>query len=149
VNHDAGGNGMPAASRTDIGALIDELRVLRVLREAMLEFEARLVPRQPGLAADGEASARNLAHFLAMRSFDLRAAGALANWLSSLGRASSASQPGQGAGPAADARRRVAPRVQASMRAARAPCRGAVRCQPGRSACAHHGDPAGRRGDRR
>ena len=67
-NHDAGGSGMPAASRTDIGALIDELRVLR---EAMLEFEARLVPRQPALAADAEASARNLAHFLAMRSFDL------------------------------------------------------------------------------
>ena len=49
--------------------LIDELLVLR---ESMIEFESRLVPHLDELDAAGVASARNLAHYLAMRSFDLR-----------------------------------------------------------------------------
>ena len=68
-------------------ALVDELSVLR---EAMLEAECH-VPTRPldQAGADARASARNLAHFLALRSFDLRALQQrlAAQGLSSLGRA--------------------------------------------------------------
>ena len=52
-----------------LNRLIDDLLALR---GSMLEFEARLLPRQGGLDAAGMASVRNLAHYLAMRSLDLR-----------------------------------------------------------------------------
>lgn len=68
-------------------ALVDELSVLR---EAMLEAECHVPARALDQAgADARASARNLAHFLALRSFDLRALQQrlAAQGLSSLGRA--------------------------------------------------------------
>jgi pyruvate kinase len=58
-----------ARDRRALDRLIEELHVLR---ESMIEFESRLLPRMDALEAAGQASARNLAHFLATRSFDLR-----------------------------------------------------------------------------
>jgi pyruvate kinase len=58
-----------AWDRRTLDRLIDELLVLR---ESMIEFESRLLPRRDELDGAGVASARNLAHYLAMRSFDLR-----------------------------------------------------------------------------
>jgi pyruvate kinase len=64
-----GSEGAMAPDPHELDRLIAELRVLR---ESMLEAESRLLPRLDELDAAGIASARNLAHFLAMRSFDLR-----------------------------------------------------------------------------
>ncbi len=58
-----------AWERRALDRLIDELLVLR---ESMVEFESRLVPQLDELDAAGVSSARNLAHYLAMRSLDLR-----------------------------------------------------------------------------
>jgi pyruvate kinase len=65
---DRTGEGEPAGwDLRECAALIDELTVLR---ESMLESESRLVPQRAG--ADGSHSAVNLAHYLAMRRFDMR-----------------------------------------------------------------------------
>jgi pyruvate kinase len=79
------GRGTGEPSR-ELARLIAELDVLR---EAMLEAELRLTPPRRPVPEGGVASARNLAHFLALRSFDLRdVQERLANLgLSSLGRA--------------------------------------------------------------
>jgi pyruvate kinase len=50
-------------------ALIGELTVLR---ESMLESQGRLVPGYSGVGTDRTHSAANLAHYLAMRRFDVR-----------------------------------------------------------------------------
>ena len=75
-----------AWDRRELDRLIEELRVLR---ESMLDFAARLLPRPCDLDAAAMASARNLAHYLALRSFDLRRVQErlAALGLSSLGRA--------------------------------------------------------------
>jgi pyruvate kinase len=51
------------------GELIDELQVLR---RSMVDFEARFAPRIAEASAAQAASARNLAHYLAMRGIDAR-----------------------------------------------------------------------------
>ena len=66
------GTGSESATAPDPHELDRLIAELRVLRESMLEAESRLLPRLEELDAVGVASARNLAHFLAMRSFDLR-----------------------------------------------------------------------------
>ncbi len=69
-SEEPGGRGAASSwNRRAVNRLIDELLVLR---ESMIEFESRLVPHLCELDAAGRASARNLAHYLAMRSFDLR-----------------------------------------------------------------------------
>jgi len=60
---------MAVGKRRELDMLIDELLVLR---DTMLEFESRVVPGLEDMSASGMASARNLAHYLAMRSLDLR-----------------------------------------------------------------------------
>jgi pyruvate kinase len=50
-------------------ALIDELRALR---RSMIECEQRLAPWIAAAAEGQAASARNLAHYLAMRGIDAR-----------------------------------------------------------------------------
>lgn len=69
-----------------VAALIDELDALRA---AMLDSERRLAPRLRGVEPAFAASARNLAHYLALRRADLRPLQERLAWLgvSSLGRA--------------------------------------------------------------
>ena len=72
--------------RATCDALIGELRVVR---EAMLDSEARLLPLLAQIDRSQLASAANLAHYLAMRRFDLRRVQERLAWIgvSSLGRA--------------------------------------------------------------
>lgn len=58
-----------APAQRELCGLIDELDALRAL---MLEVETRLLPRLGDLDPAALASARNLAHWLAMRAFDPR-----------------------------------------------------------------------------
>ncbi|MBX3607603.1 MAG: pyruvate kinase [Piscinibacter sp.] len=78
----------PPWERAECQALVDELQGLR---RAMLDCEQRLAPWITGTAPVQRASARNLAHYLAMRSVDARGLqDRLARFgLSSLGRAES------------------------------------------------------------
>ena len=55
--------------RASIEQLIDELWRLR---SAMVAYEAGLVPRLKALAPHFAASARNLAHYFALRRVDIR-----------------------------------------------------------------------------
>jgi pyruvate kinase len=72
--------------RGAIGALIDELWALR---SAMVAFEAGVMPRPGAIAPHFAASARNLAHYLALRRTDIRSLQERLAWIgvSSLGRA--------------------------------------------------------------
>ena len=72
--------------RGAIGALIDELWALR---SAMVAFEAGVMPRLGAIAPHFAASARNLAHYLALRRTDIRPLQERLAWIgvSSLGRA--------------------------------------------------------------
>ncbi len=69
-------------------SLIDELQALRA---AMVEYELRLEPWQRDIAPPHRDSARNLAHYLALRRVDLRRLQERLAWigLSSLGRSES------------------------------------------------------------
>lgn len=77
---------MADARAGSLECLIDELGVLR---ESMLDAEARLLTHENSPDGAAAASARNLAHFLVLRSFDLRGVQErlAALGLSSLGRA--------------------------------------------------------------
>ena len=71
---------------TTCQALIDELLQLRT---AMLEAQQRLVPQLDAVQPHWHASAINLAHYLAMRRYDIRRLQEQLAWVgvSSLGRA--------------------------------------------------------------
>ena len=73
----------------DAGSLDRLIEELGILRESMLDAEARLLTRDNAPGGSAAASARNLVHFLALRSFDLRSVQErlAALGLSSLGRA--------------------------------------------------------------
>ena len=139
---------MADARAGSLECLIDELGVLR---ESMLDAEARLLTHENSPDGAAAASARNLAHFLALRSFDLRGVQErlAALGLSSLGRAEPQVLASVDrvlgllhllAGRTAGRARRVADRFSRPARAAR---RAVVRAAPGRAARAHHGHVAG------
>ena len=81
----------PTDAPWDKAVCLDLLEQLWLLRRSMLESEQRHAAVITHLAAQQRDSARNLAHYLALRSTDLRALQAKLSWLgvSSLGHAES------------------------------------------------------------
>ena len=140
-----------AWNRDAVESLIGQLSALRA---GMVAFEAGLTPRLRSIEPSFAPSARNLAHYLALRRTDIRPLQERLAWVgvSSLGRAEthvlanldkvlgilhSTHRPAMDA-----ARRGRAGGLQPRPRAARAPRRRAARAAAGRARGADHGDAA-------